>query len=168
MYDLLLQAGQWLVDTGISDFLQEDANTFPALEVIHVLAIALVVGPILLLDLRLMDRGFGFPLHGPRLMRLIVPIAITAFVVAILSGALMFASQPLAYLQTPVFLVKMGLLGLAGANMVLFHRWFSHAGVDWREGAPSPARARIAGLMSMVLWLSVLTTGRFIGFVLAI
>jgi hypothetical protein len=167
MYDTLLNAAEWLRDKQFSQFIQSDENFFPALEVLHVMAVALVIGPILLLDFRLMDVGGDRAFSTPRLMRLVVPIALGAFVVAFISGGLMFASQPTRYIQTPVFLIKMGLLVLAGANMMLFHRWFDRTEFDWHSDAISPARARIAGLTSMLLWLSILVAGRFIGFVLA-
>jgi hypothetical protein len=88
-----------------------------------------------------------------------------AFVIALMSGALMFISQAPDYVKNPMFLWKMGLLLLAGLNMAVFHL-FTYKTVDvWREHRFPIIAARLAGGASLTLWIAIVFLGRWIAFV---
>jgi len=155
-----------LRDSSLALYIQEDVTAFPLLEALHVMAVALVVGSIFIVDLRLMNLAAkSYPVS--RLMRSVLPVTVGAFLLAAITGALMFASQPTRYLATTPFLIKLGLLSLALVNMGVFHLW-THRGIaGWDRAAVLPIGARMAGLISLILWIMILIAGRFVGFMLA-
>ncbi len=156
---------QSLMDTGFATEIRENESLFPWIESIHVLAISLVVGTISIVDLRLlglasMDRAAG------QLVRSIVKVTWGAFAVAALTGGLLFAANATTYAINFSFRVKLVLLALAGLNMAFFHV-FSAGDLDkWGAGVAPPFRVRLAGTLSLLLWIGVISFGRWVGFTL--
>lgn len=163
MIDTLLDA---ISQSAIGTFVAENAVAFPWIEVAHVLSIVVVFGSILLVDLRLMGvAGRDYPPLS--LSRTILPITWTAFIMAVITGGLMFASNPYGYYDNTAFRAKMLLLVLAGLNMLMFHLVTMRGGRVNDGPAPLPGGARLAGLLSMAIWLAVIACGRWIGFTMA-
>jgi hypothetical protein len=151
----------WLQDTRVAEAVAEADLLFPAIETIHVLALAVVVGTILRVDWRLI--GLGVDRRPITLVaRQMLKLTWGGFAVAVVSGGLLFVSNAVRYFDNPAFRVKLVLLLLLGLNMVVFQRF------TWRAVRPAdiiPRRAvRLAGATSMVLWISVVAAGRWIGF----
>ena len=156
---------EWLGNSPLAIYIQEDAIAFPMLEVLHVISIALVVGSIFIVDLRLMNlAGRTYPIS--RLMRAVLPLTIIAFLSAATTGFLMFSSQPARYLATAPFVIKLVLLALAVVNMGVFHVWSHRRVAGWDTAVAMPVGARAAGAISFVLWIAILVAGRFVGFML--
>ena len=152
--DTLLRA---LEATAFATAIRENESLFPWVESVHVLAITLVVGSIAIVDLRLMglasrDRA------ASAVAAEVLPCVWAAFGVAALSGALLFSSNALSYAHNSYFQAKLAFLVLAGANMAVFHL-FAGPEHDGRG-------ARIAGAISLVLWICVVACGRWTGFTL--
>jgi hypothetical protein len=154
-----------LQNTGFATAIREGESLFPWIESIHVLAIVLVVGTVMIVDLRLM----GFKAHRRSvraLMREVLPLTWGAFAVAAASGFLLFASAAVKYAALWEFQAKMLLLAGAGLNMAIFHFLAWRGMSAWDEAATPPPAARLAGALSLCLWLGVLVMGRLIGFAL--
>lgn len=135
---------------------------FPALESAHVIAAALVMGAIAMLDLRLLwAASRNRPVSV--LSAEILPVVWAAFAVAVLTGALMFMSAATHYAVNGPFLAKMVLLALAGVNMAAFHRLTSRRARE-RDTGSTAWEARLAGALSLLLWTGVIVTGRWIAF----
>jgi hypothetical protein len=150
-------------DSSIADAIRENDLLFPSIESIHVVAICLVVGSILVLDMRLL--GFA-SVNRPvgRLTRAVLPLTWSAFVVAALSGFLLFISHATKYLANGYFLTKMFLICAAGLNMIVFHVVTAKDMSTWEKQSAPPARARLAGALSVLFWIGVVACGRWIGF----
>ena len=155
---------KWLYESAPGIAIRENDSLFPWLESFHVLAITLVVGSIAIVDLRLLgvasrDRSVS------QLTRDVLPCTWVAFIVAALTGGLLFISNAPTYAYNFYFQIKILLLALAGANMLLFH-FFGSRGVDNWGASPgtTPLQARIAGAASLILWVGVVAFGRWIGF----
>jgi len=127
---------------------------YPALEVIHIAAIGLLLGNLVLLELRVFGMGAALPVKA--LARLSLGLAATGFCLAATTGLLMFASQPEELLANRFFTFKMLLLLVAGCNAGLFHARDSLTKMD--------ILARLYMAISTVLWLSVLACGRWIAY----
>jgi hypothetical protein len=127
---------------------------YPALEMVHISGIALLLGNLVLLELRVFGLGASLPVK--ELARLSLGIALTGFAIAAASGLLMFASQPAELLANRAFTLKMLLLLAAGCNAAWFHRRGSLARLD--------ALARGQMVISTVIWLAVLACGRWIAY----
>jgi hypothetical protein len=128
---------------------------YPALEAAHIVGIALLLGNLVALELRVW--GFGHELPVPALARLSLTVALAGFGLAAAAGLLMFASQPAELLGNRAFVVKMGLLALAGTNAAVFHARGALARLD--------TTARVQTLVSLGLWLGVIICGRWIAYV---
>ena len=128
---------------------------YPALEVVHIVGSALLLGNLVLLELRVFGRGAALPVKD--LARLSLSVALCGFGLAAASGLLMFAAQPAELLSNRVFTLKMLLLMLAGCNAAWFHGRGSLARLD--------GLARAQMLASTVVWLAVAACGRWIAYV---
>ena len=128
---------------------------YPTLEVVHLVGIGLLVGNLVLLELRVWGAGASLPV--PALARLALGLAVGGFAVALGSGGLMLASQWDELSGNRALWLKLGLVLLAGANAVVFH--LRH-GLERLDGW---AKAQTA--LSLGLWLLVLVCGRFIAYV---
>jgi hypothetical protein len=150
-------------NSGVADAVRENDVLFPLIESIHVLAICLVVGSILAVDLRLLGLA-SIHRSVSRVTRGILPLTWCAFVVAVGSGGLLFISNATKYLGNGFFVAKILLIGAAGLNMVIFHAVSAKDLPRWEHDARLPLRARLAGGLSILLWVAVVACGRWIGF----
>lgn len=133
---------------------------YPFVETAHILGFAVLVGSILVLDLRLL--GLGGRIGVKTLSGLVVPVAGVGLAVAMSMGFLLFATEAGAYVGNPLFLAKMAILLVALANIVVHHRR-----IAWRlaDGEPVPDAARLSGLVSLLAWGGVVICGRLIAYV---
>jgi hypothetical protein len=154
----------WLESTAPATAISVSSWLFPGIECIHVLAIALVVGSIAMVDLRLLDINLRERTVG-ELTAEVLPWTWASFAVAVLSGALLFSSNATHYWGTVPFRAKMLLLTLAGINMMVFHATTYRAVDMWGRRPPTPRVAKISGGVSLGLWIGIVTLGRWIGFV---
>ena len=134
--------------------LKTHAWAYPALEVVHIVGIALLLGNLVLLELRVFGRGAALPVKD--LARLSLSVALCGFLLAAASGLLMFATQPAELLSSRAFTLKMLLLMLAGCNAAWFHGRGSLARLD--------GVAKVQMLVSTVIWLAVVVCGRWIAY----
>jgi hypothetical protein len=130
------------------------AFAYPLLEVLHLVGIATLFGSLLLFELRVW--GFGAALPAEALARLALPLSLAGFALAAATGSLMFASQPGELIANRVFIVKLGLVMLAGLNAASFHARGGSARLD--------RLARVQTLLSLGLWLAVIFCGRWIAY----
>ncbi len=153
-----------LQSTSWATAIREDDTLFPVIESLHVLAITFVVGTISMVDLRLL----GVTSRQRAVSQLtaeILPWTWGAFVVAVITGSLMFASSATKYIANPPFQIKLVMLLLAGVNMAVFHLVTQRNIAHWDEHPVTPVGAKIAGGLSLLFWLGAITAGRWIGFV---
>jgi hypothetical protein len=127
---------------------------YPALEAVHVVGIALLLGNLVALEMRVWGRVEALPIEP--LARLSLGVALSGFALAAASGLLMFATQPSELLANRSFLVKMGLLAAAGCNAAWFHARGSLRKLD--------LTARLLMLLSTAIWLGVVFCGRWIAY----
>jgi Family of unknown function (DUF6644) len=154
---------EWLQNTPFALTISQNGYLFPWVECAHVIALSLVVGTIAIVDLRLL--GFA-SLKRPvtSLMRQVLPITWTAFAVALLTGGTLFASDATEYWENAPFRFKFIAMGLAAVNMLVFHFVTSRNIATWNEATRTPWAAKTAGAISMLLWISIVAFGRWIGF----
>jgi len=153
----------WIGNSSFGIFMAENATAFPMTEAIHVLAISIVIGVIAVVDLRLVGLA-SKSYRVTRLSSTLLPLTWIAFVVAVITGGLLFASKPQAYFDNLYFRIKMVALVLAGLNMMVFHLLTWRGVASWDASDRMPPAARAAGFISLALWVVVVTCGRWIGF----
>lgn len=154
-------------ESGVAAAIRESDMLFPFIESVHVVAICLVVGTIFVLDLRLLGlASVGRPVS--RLANAILPVTWAAFAIAATSGFLLFISNATKYLANGYFDAKIILICAAGLNMIVFHAISAKDLPQWEQQAVPPLRARLAGLLSILLWITVVACGRWIGFTMQV
>lgn len=130
--------------------------------VLHLFGLALIVAPMLLLDLRLLGVGRAhFPL--PATSTVLTACAVVGATFSLASGIAMFAADATSLFANPVLRAKLVLLALAVANALAF-RWLWSRDMI-RTGQPAPLFARAQLLLSMALWLAIPVLGRCIAYV---
>ena len=162
--DLVKTLGS-LDHTPLATWVQADMLAFPGLEAAHVISVMLVFGSIAMLDLRLLgvsSRNFGVI----RISDEVLPWTWASFLVAAVTGTLLFVGQATAYLNNNEFKIKMILLALAGINLAVFHFFTWSKVKNWNEGVPTPVSAKAAAVLSLCLWTGVVIAGRWIGWTL--
>ncbi|MFN7725949.1 MAG: hypothetical protein ACK5QH_12855 [Rubrivivax sp.] len=127
---------------------------YPALEVLHIVGIALLLGSLVLLDLRVWGFAPALPVHP--LARLALSVTGVGFALVATSGLLMFAAHPAEMLANRAFLLKLGLVHLAGLNAAWFHGRDSLARCD--------GLARLQTVLSAGTWLAAIACGRWIAY----
>ena len=137
-------------------WLQRSATAYLFVNAAHILGIAVLLGAILPLDLRLLGLFRKYPAEV--LVPLLVRCAAAGLGFALLTGAWLFSVKPGEYLANAAFQWKLGLLALALAN-VAFQHW------GMRHGLQSSPAVRVRAGVSLCLWVSVLVAGRWIGFI---
>jgi hypothetical protein len=152
---------EWVENTPLALWVGEAA--FPYIESAHVVFLAIVAGSIFTVDARLLGLASRH-LRITYLAERLLPWTWAAFAGAVVTGALMFIGNASRYADNTPFLIKMGLLLLAGLNMVYFQSITYRRVQEWDTGRPALG-ARAAGLVSIVSWTGVVAFGRWIGFV---
>jgi hypothetical protein len=161
MNDILI----FIYSNPLAQTIRENELLFPWIEAIHVLAVTLVIGSIALVDLRLIGvRALNRAISN--ISKELLPITWMAFLVAAVTGAILFTSNALSYSQNFYFISKMILLGLAGINMMCFQFIIGKNLDSWNHYQQLPIAARIAGAISLTLWVGIIFCGRWIGFTL--
>ncbi len=154
---------QWLDSTRFNAALRQSNWAFPAFDTIHTLGIVFVAGTIMLVDLRLLGLALrSVPI--PRLVARIVPATLWGFGLMLVSGGLLFSSEAVKMYHSPAFRIKIVLLALAGLNALLFHLTIYRDAAKWDPASAAPARARLAGLLSLVFWIAIIAAGRAIAY----
>ena len=145
--------------TGIRDSLY----LFPLIESFHVLGLTLVFGTIVIVDLRLLGIA---SIRRPftRITSDIMKWTWAAFVWTATTGVLMFITNANVYYHNFFFRTKIVLLALAGMNMVIFELTSGRTVHRWHKDAAAPLAGRTAAVLSLLLWITIIVMGRWIGF----
>lgn len=161
----LLEICQWLQDTSIGIQIRESVWVFPIVEGTHLLGIAISVGTLLLMDLRLAGALFrDQPVS--RLTRAIMPVSIAGFVVMFATGILLFLSQAVKAYGSFWFRLKVLFLILAAVNALVFELTLRRRIAAWDTDPVPPFQARFAAIAGMILWAGVIAAGRTMAYTL--
>jgi hypothetical protein len=152
-----------LESTSFATAIRESTWLFPTIETLHVLCIVLVVGSILIVDLRLLNLA-SRDRAVTELTAEVLPWTWGAFICAAIMGGLLFSSSAVKYSQNTSFRIKMVLLLCAALNMAIFHRGIYRTVEHWDRSPRIPFGARLGGGLSLVLWIGVVAAGRWTGF----
>ncbi|WP_404364181.1 hypothetical protein [Marinobacter sp.] len=135
---------------------------YPLVNAGHILGIALLVGGIVPLDLRLLGLWNHLPL-GPFLQVLRTTAAV-GLGLAVACGALLFSTAATEYASSGLFLAKMVLVACGILNAGLAACWLDDEHFRARDSVSLPFALRVFALASLCLWISVLFLGRLVGY----
>lgn len=138
----------------LAEAIRRSVWAYPALETIHIASFGVLIGSLLVFELRVF--GLARSLPALPLARLALGASVIAFSCAAVSGSLLFISGATEFAAHPAFRVKLVLILIAGINAIVFH---ARGGVRRHDGV-----ARLQSAASLLLWLAVLTAGRLIAY----
>ena len=152
-----------LEDSGLAARIRESLFLFPMIESTHVIALALVFGTITIIDLRLLgiastQRPFT------RMASDILKWTWAAFILAALTGSLMFITNASVYYHNFYFRTKMALLVLTGINLLVFELTAARTIHGWDKAPSAPPAGKAVAALSLAIWISIIVMGRMIGF----
>jgi hypothetical protein len=160
------QAGQgwllWLEGNSIAEAMRERRLLYPTVEIIHILGIIVLVGTAALFDLRLL--GLLNQLSVTQLSRYVLPLARRSVLAVVPAGMLMFMTNATALAANPVFRLKLILLVAALLNALVFHKWTGRRLEAWGAGRGAPVGAKVSAVLSLVIWIGVISCGRLLAF----
>lgn len=156
----VLEFCQWLQDTSWSTAIRESTAFWPILEGTHLLGMALMMAPVMMYDFRLIGvKWKADPVSKVKWSFL--PITFGGFVLMVVTGVILFWSEPLKCYKSVYFRIKLVALILAGLNALVFHSTIDRTTAQWDNDSPPPFRARMAGYLSLTLWTAVIFAGRY-------
>jgi hypothetical protein len=159
----LLSFVEWLASTRWSIALHESLYVYPLVESTHVLTLGLFVGLAVILDLRLLGLVFR-RVPASEVTARLLPWTKVGFVVMAVTGVLLFYAIPVRTYQSIFFRVKIAMLLLAGLNIWLFHSRAERRVAEWDLAPVTPLAARVAAMVSLVLWAGIVVAGRMIAY----
>jgi len=152
-----------LEQSGLGEWLRSTVRAIPVINSLHVIGLVLVFGTISVVDLRLLgipSTRRSFKLLAGELLKW----TWLAFALAVVTGFLMFTANATTFYDNTQFRIKMVLLVLAGINMLVFELITVRSVHQWDKDQPVPVSAKVAGLLSLVLWMGVIVFGRWVGY----
>ncbi len=153
----------WIYATGLATSIRESEVVFPAIETVHVLALALMIGTVAIVDLRLLNRVFRDEPASLIAARLL-PLTWIGFALILVSGLLLFVAEAQRLYTNPAFVAKFVLLIVAGLNALILHATLFRRIADWDLAARSPLSVRVAAAISLASWSAVIVAGRAIAY----
>ena len=151
----------WLEHSPVGAWMRTSEFAYPAVNLIHLCGLVLLVGSMLLLDLRLMGAGRRLSLSD--VSSILTPFAIAGLALLVPSGVLLFSADAGPLLSNPLLPIKLGCILLGLLNAVLFRAiWNGRLGT-W-DDAP-PLTGRLQAFASLLLWIAAGTLGRLLAYV---
>jgi hypothetical protein len=151
----------WLAATPPAVAMRHYAWLYPAVEIVHIVGFTVLVGAVAMFDFRVLGLGQDLPVRA--LARHLLPWSVGGMAAVLPSGVLLFAAEAPDLAANRVFLLKLGLIALAGLNALAFHAGPWRAAARWQGRAPP--RAQLHAVLSLLLWLAVIACGRLLAYV---
>jgi hypothetical protein len=152
-----------LQNTAFATTLRESGYAYPLIEGTHVIGLALSVGTVMWFDLRLAGVALRQTPVSAVFSRL-RPVMFIGFAVMFVTGGLLFSARASEAFASVYFRTKMLLLVLCGLNLAFFHATIDRRRDTWDMTDPPPLQARVAGLVSLVLWFAIIAAGRIMAY----
>lgn len=153
----------WVASTALSGLMRSNLWLYPIAEIVHIVGITVLVGGVALFDLRML--GFGRALPVDQLAQHLLPWSMASLGLVVPAGLLLFSADPAALVSNRLFLLKLALIALAGLNALLFHLGVFRNVAEWNTGARTPGVARMHAVISLALWVAVISCGRLLAYV---
>lgn len=149
----------WMASTWINGVVIGYAWSWPTLETLHFLGLCMLIGALLVMDLRLIGFQRVIPLSA---VHALTPVAVAGFLINLLTGLGFLFGDPYTYVANYAFWVKMGLIVLAAVNYLIFAFRVEPRLVALGPHDDTPTAAKAVGVASLVFWFGVLAYGRLL------
>lgn len=135
---------------------------YPSVEIVHIVGFAILVGSVVMFDLRVLGLSKHIPVRA--LSRHLLPWSVAALLLIVPTGLLMFSAHASDFLGNRAFQLKMALLVTAGLNAAFFHTGPYQTVKAWDTNAAAPWVAKLSVALSIVLWVGVISCGRLLAY----
>lgn len=152
----------WIEATAFSQAMRGSLWLYPIVEIVHILGFVTLVGAVAMFDLRVL--GFSRSLPVRALGRHLLRWAIASLLLIIPAGLAMFSAHPHDFVGNPVFQLKLTLIAAAAVNAYLFHTGVYRTVDEWDKGISAPALAQGQAMVSLVIWIGVISCGRLLAY----
>lgn len=163
MSDLLNTWLMLLQDSALGETVRNAQYLYPVLESIHILGIALLVGLAFTFDLRLLGAGHRI-VPVKTAARYLLPISHVGLAIVAISGIALLSAQATVVAAAWAAPWKLGLIVVAGINVLVFHKGIYRTVDDWDLHVLPPLSAKISALVSAFVWTGVIVAGRFLAY----
>jgi hypothetical protein len=153
----------WLAETPLSKTLQDHLWVVPTSQSVHIVAVSLVFASACMINLRLLGVGRS----GRSISQLsdtLIPWMWRGLAVLLFTGLIQTIAEPVRQFVTPAFWAKMAMIIVVAAMTFAYAKAVHHNAPVWDAAATRPSRAKLFALLSTLLWLAIITCGRFIGY----
>jgi len=150
--------------TGLDNFVATHDWVWPVCEILHFFGMALLLGSVGLVDIRMLGIAKGVPIKS---LERFVPLGVIGILINVTTGFIFVAGNPVGgpqeYLTNLAFLIKMTLIAIAGLNVLAFYVFgIARAADATAPDGDAPTSAKVVAAVSLLLWFSVILFGRFI------
>ena len=152
----------WLAATPLSLAMRSSLWLYPIVEIFHIVGFATLVGTVAMFDLRVL--GFSRSLPVQALGRHLLRWAVASLALIVPAGLMMFSAHPQDFVENPIFQIKLTLIAAAGINAILFHIGVYRSVSEWNEGVSAPALAKGQAIVSLAIWIAVISCGRLLAY----
>jgi hypothetical protein len=152
----------WLEESAVAIAMRQWLWLYPIVEIVHIVAFVILVGAAAMFDLRLL--GFSRQLPVADLAQHLLPWARLSLLLVLPTGLLMFTAHATEMIENPAFRLKLVLIAVAGLNAAVFHSGPFKAVATWNQHIAIPAAAKVAAVLSLVLWAGVIACGRLLAY----
>jgi hypothetical protein len=149
---------EWLESTALAEWVRTSLVGYPLVLTVHSIGMAIMVGLVAVVDLRLLGRFERIPYSALDNM---IRVAWYGLAINVITGSALFTSQAVAYIHSPTYLLKM-LMVLCGAITAAYMQpILRREGSRWVSGTVVPQGVKTLAAASLVMWLLAIITGRF-------
>ena len=152
---------EWLQGTWVGVLVAESLWGYPLFETIHSVGMAMLIGSLGLINLRVLGVKSDLPLLG---MRQLLPLAWLGFTLNAISGSLLFTSDAVYFFESYTFRIKMVLIVFGGLNAALLGRRIFRDAAAGSPAMPPTAGTKWIAATSLVFWFGAVCAGRLIAY----
>ena len=152
---------EWLEMSPLADWVAGSTVGYPLMLTSHGVGMAIVVGIIFVLDLRLLGRFKGIAFGS---FNGLLKLAWAGFVLNFISGCALFTAQATVFIESTPFLIKIAAIILAGINAAFLQNRMRRSAEGWDAGEPVLGAVRFLAISSLALWSTAIVAGRMIAY----
>lgn len=149
---------EWLQGTPLAIFVAETLWAYPLMETLHTIGMAMLVGALGLINLRVLGYKPELPVLGTRDL---LPLAWIGFTINLISGVALFTSDAVYFFGSWTFRIKLLLVVLGGVNAALLSQSIFR---DAANGAIERASVKWIAGSSLVFWIGAILAGRLVAY----
>lgn len=151
----------WLESTAYAQWILTGLNGWPIMLTAHAIGLAIVVGIVFVLDLRILGVLRQIPYTA---LHRFMSIAWLGIITNVISGFSLFMTQATVYVTSVPFLFKIACIALGIVNLVYIQKMLQRDAASWEMSAAVPREARLLAGSSIAVWGLAVVTGRLIAY----